>query len=520
MGSIQRKVSMTLAALYHFASLGGTLLASQTASLASWYDKTQYVKYNAASNQWEKIGSDQTFALGATTIYPGSSAPFVDYVWFPAGASQSYKVDASTVTATGLGAFHFISAGGYLWRATATDAYYTNDGTTWSSAIAVCKSPHQIRGMAAMERDIYVATDEGLFRIAPGDIVEGVMPWGTTSQYNGRGMINWQGSLYIPLRNRILRFDPSGATQDIWLSREADMPLTRMGSIAALTPMNNWLIAVVDGTASDNRPSVWAWQEEGWHFLATLPGGYGAMDAYYDRDNGLLWAGTQYGGAFWLGIPDYALNPYTDTTSEYMPYGWLETDRFYGGQLLLDKDFESVTILGDNLSANVHAKVYWQDEGSTAWELLGTADSDGEELRWSTYSTRPAGKWIKLGLLLKTNDPLETPRIRAVVVKFIPMIMDKLRDTVTIALYDYITFPDGTVDTYTRAQQWAHLFSTAVIKSVNPVIYQDPFGTQYEVKIVDWSTNAPTYNSDTGSGVVREQELTLVLEQVQDAAYT
>src|SRR5690606_7236839 len=116
-------------------------------------------------------------------------------------------------------------------------------------------------------------------------------------------------------------------------------------------------------------PSLWAWQEEGWHFLAKLPTSYFASQiqrysVLYDRESRRLWFTIPL-GLFYLEVEDYTLNPFNSSTYKYQPFGWIEQDRFYGGQYLVDKDWESVTVVGDNLSANVCAKVYWQDEGST-----------------------------------------------------------------------------------------------------------------------------------------------------------
>ncbi|WP_230677640.1 hypothetical protein, partial [Streptococcus pneumoniae] len=75
--------------------------------------------------------------------------------------------------------------------------------------------------------------------------------------------------------------------------------------------------------------------------------------------------------------------------------GWLETDWFFGGLYEIYKDFESVYISGDNLSSSLYAQVYWKDDDSTGWELLGTCTSPRTELRWSNYATRPASRQIK-----------------------------------------------------------------------------------------------------------------------------
>lgn len=417
----------------------------------------------------------------------------------------------------------FLAFKGVLYSTWQNDLYFLqSDGSTWSSAFPIGGDDVEIRGLAGMGDSVYCATDKALYRFAPGNVVEEATRFGSEDSTNGVGMVEYQGRLYIPAGGRIFRFDPSGQMQDIWISRENDLPASRLGRVMSLSRMNNWLVAYAMPATSQSRPTLWLWQEEGWHFIAAAPWTTEntslQYSSYYDRATSRLWFSAAGVGPLCVDIDDYTLNPYTSSSSLYMPYGWLEQDRFYGGQRLIDKSWESVTISGDNLSSGVHVKVYWQDEGSTAWELLGTADSDGEELRWSDYSTRPDGKWIKLGLLLQSNDGDETPRVRAVIVKFLPYPNDRIRDSVTLTVKDSVAMPDGTIDAYTLAQVKTHLES--LIDSVDPIIYQDPFGTQYEVTITQWAMTATRYEMKSSAGRVAEMRVQLVLEQIPENAYT
>lgn len=477
---------------------------------------------NVFSEVYDSTGDEidtAATALAATTLN-GPPAYVFDFIYIPTTAGLYWVTSAgATFTNTGLAATKVAGGGGYLWRANGQTLYYWN-GTAdpWVTVGDVGTAPWVVKSMAMLERDLYVATGDGLFRIAPGDLVEAITPWGNPHTDNGQYLLNYQNNLYVIVNGRVLQFTADGQVSDIWIKKDDGLPASRIGNVVALGKGLNALYALVASASTTGCPTVWVWQEEGWHFIAQIPSGALAPSAVvYDRDNARLWIGLKQQNLFDVYESGYAQNPYNDANSRYMPNGWIEWDRFYGGQLLIDKDWESVTVIGENLSANVNVKVYWKDEDSTDWELLGTATADGQELRWSTYSTRPAGKWIKLGLLLQTNSASATARIRAVSVKFLPMVNDRIRDTLNLTLSDYITFPDNTQDTYTRAQQWTHLLS--MIQRVPPLIYQDPFGSQYEVKVTDWSTNAVTYNTDTGTAVVREQEVTLVLEQTPDTVY-
>lgn len=481
-----------------------------------------YGTYNA--------GEDYTY-LGAASdsmaATPSSACVFNDYVVVGRGSASSLVVyDLPTKTGstpTGDPPADLLYAfGGYCYRSVAGDLYYLGDSpdfnsTSWEGPIYVCSPPYEIRGMSVLNRDLYLGCDDGLYRLAPGSVVEGVAPWPVSSS-NGAAMQTFGGSLYTTVNGRVWRFAPDGSFQDIWISRDADLVTGRLGPVVDLVAGDAFLLALVQESAATGQSSVWAYNDEGWHHVMTCPFGDATM-MFYDRTRQRLYVGTAAGEACYMHVPEYACNPYNDADSLYMPTSWIEWDRFLGGQVLMTKCWESVTIIGDNISANRCIKAYWQDEGSTDWEYLGTATSDGHELRWTNFSTRPKGRWIKIGLLLVTNDPAETPRVRAVVVKFLPMVNDRLRDSLTVTLRDKIEFPDGTRDSYTRAQQWAHLYSASVIKNEDLVIYEDVFGDQWEVVVRDWGASVPEFAHYGDENRVDEMEVRLVLEQMPDTQY-
>lgn len=483
-------------------------------------DETLY-KYDSVNEQFDSVGTvtgtdDVTsmVVFGPTLFFGRSSGNYT--------TMNTSEVFAGAATTRKLFALH----NDRLYGSWGNNLYYTDDGSTWSAAFAVGGSDSEIRGMAGMGDSLYMATDKSLWRFAPGEVVEFVTNFGAEDSNNGKGMIEYQGRLYIPAHGRIFRFDPSGQMMDIWINYEDDLPVARIGQISHLVRMNNWLVAYAVPAGLATRPSLWMWQEEGWHFVACAPQTAAISPdidlnvTYYDRGTSRLWFSNEGGCPFFVDIDDYTLNPYNVSGYLYQPYGWIEQDRFWGGNKLLPKNWESVTISGDNLSSGVHVKVYWQDEGSTAWELLGTADTDGEELRWNNYSTRPTGKWVKLGLLLQSNDGDETPRLRAATIKFYPVPNGRIRDNLILSLGDYVEFPDRTKDSRTLAQQITHLES--LVSTSNPIvaIYQDPFGTQHEVAIPSWNMTAPRYDVKSSAGAIQQVRARLVVERITASTYT
>jgi hypothetical protein len=208
-----------------------------------------------------------------------------------------------------------------------------------------------------------------------------------------------------------------------------------------------------------------------------------------------------------------------------MRTAWVEWDWFDSPILEAPKDYESITIMGENFGANQYVKVYWKDDDSTDWELLGTCDSNIEELRWGPppYTTRPNTKRFKLGFLLVSNSATETPRIRAFRVKYHLMVSDWFRWNIQVDVSgrsgSLAMTADGTRHTLTNSQIKANL--DALVKQVAPFLFMDVDGTYYEVKVTDanfayskWEYNESTSNS-WWEGVYN-----IVIEQVTQGTYT
>lgn len=455
---------------------------------------------------------------------PLDAAVFSGNIYVALSGSDIVYTSVGTVgisTLTGYEATLLHSFGGYLWRALDNEISYTADVSTWTDVGQVCSTPYMIRSMAGMEGSLYCACDDGLYRIAPGNFVEGIVPWPPSSE-NGRAIVNHQGSLYIALNNRVSRYTADGTLQDIWASREDDLPANRLGRVVALCSTDLWLVALVNGSSSSGRSSVWVYQEEGWHHLATLPTASGNT-MYYDRNGSRLVVGTSNGQLIVVPMSSSAINPYNDSGSAYSRAAWIEWDWFDGTVLEAQKDYESVTLMGENLSANNTAKVYWKDDDSTGWELLGTVDSNNEELRWTLASgTRPNTKRLKLGILLTAATHTSTPRIRAIRVKYHLMVRDWFRWNMQIDVSgrtgDLQMTGDGTRHTLTASQIKDNL--DALCKQVAPFIYQDVDGTQYEVKVVDGSFQYTKWeyiedpNTEWWEGVYN-----LTVEQIRPDAY-
>ncbi|MFN8468589.1 MAG: hypothetical protein U0X20_23725 [Caldilineaceae bacterium] len=459
---------------------------------------TDYLLTTAVSN-------DAAFVAAPAVLWDGK-------VYVALGDSH-VALDANTggglVVNTGASAF--AANAGYIWRSYQNKAYYSGDGSAWSEAVRIGSTDYLVRGMVGLGRDMYCANDEGLFQVTDGDLVMGITPWGTKASGQVR-MVNHQNALYIPISGRVLRFSADGTIMDVWVQRQDDLPQSLLGAPQILGAMNHWLLAALSG--APGASSVLAWQTEGWHQLCTLPAGLTPSCLYHDRDLARLWVATSQGLVFYTGIDDTAINPWNSSSSRYMPTAWVETMRFYGDLMRVDKDFESVFVAGD-FPAGTGVDIYYQSDQDPTWRLLGQVSDDGEEVRWSDYTLRPTGKWLRLGLLLSTNDPTKSPKVRAIVVKYMPMVLDRERWNLPLMLASNQEMLDGELSTYTAAQQVAHIKS--LIRSVEPVVFEDLDGTQYDVKVVGASRQV--YELDMLPGAQKNVTwvYTVAMEQVHAA---
>lgn len=369
---------------------------------------------------------------------------------------------------------------GYIFRTVENDLYYSGDLSTWTGPITFCRDGYQIRGLCGLNDYLYVSCDDGLFYLGAGDEVVSVYPWAAPDATNGKHMINYHGALFISLGESIIRYD-GNTFMGVGLDLGQGLPADRAGTVAAMVAQNNWLYCAIN--ANDGADSVWAYNDQGWHFVALLPEGATITAMAYRRDNKRLYIGTDLGLLWTVYAPDVAKESLTAAVvGKYRPYGWIETDWFYGGLIEVQKDFESVYITGENFSATQYAKVYWQDDDSMDWELLGTITTGRAELRWDDYATRPNTRQLRLGIALFTTLANYTPSIRAIRLKYHPMVSDWFRWSFPLLISDTQQEVSGSINAYTAAQKAAHL--DGLITQVPPFVFEDVDGVQYECKVM------------------------------------
>jgi hypothetical protein len=351
---------------------------------------------------------------------------------------------------------------------------------------------------------MYAATDEGLYKIGAGDLVSGVMRFNNVSTYNGIGMINHQGALYIPTYGDLLRFG-GAEVMSVNPTKDEGMPALKQGRVLSLGSHNYWLFALV-ATNLTIQDDAWAiiiaYNDQGWHYIGKMYqrdmdgvnylNGQQSGNILWDTVNNYLWVTGPY-VVYRYRLPIDNPNPYKDNSGnvKYFPGGFIETPWFYSGLKEIRKDCESVYVTGENITSARPVKVYWKDDDSTDWEYLGTVTSNRQELRWSDPATRPNTRQIKLGIVMTTDDYTQSPRIDAIRLKYQNMVQDRWRWQLSISVSDDQEMLDGELNIYTKERQRTHL--EALAKSVSPILFEDVDGTQYEVKVLGATEQVERY---------------------------
>lgn len=483
-------------------------------------------KYSSANNKWSYVTS-----AGSNPIR--SAAVFGPTVYFGTSSNDVYTMNTSEVTANvpGYDAHIFLTFRDLLYRADGNDVYYSADASTWEGPFVFGGSTSVITGLAGTGMDVYVTNEKALYRLAPGDVVEELSRFGSEDEGNGLGMVEYGGAIFIPANGRLFRYDPSGTIMDVWVSRQDDLPNARLGRIDALCVMNNWLLAYVNARKGIPKASILAYQTTGWHPLATLPNETPPLDdvtdltLFYDRANSKLWISGNALGPLYLNIDDYALNPYTITTYQFQSTGWIEWDWFDGPVRTMRKDYESVTVIGENFTSGRYAQVYWKDDASTDWEYLGQCTSNQTELIWTDSATRPYTRRLKIGMRLYSNNRFSTPKVEAITVKYHPMVTDWFVFNVPILVSgnDRGTpqqLLDGDANAYSADEIKSAL--DALATQGPPFIFKDPTGVQYVVKVKEPSSFTLQDLKWMDATSAREWAgfYMVTLEQVRAGAYT
>ena len=160
--------------------------------------------------------------------------------------------------------------------------------------------------MAGFGDYLYIGCDDGLYYLGFGDIIQKVTSWASIESTNGKHMMNYHGALYMSAGEALFRFD-GNAMLPVGLDLGEGLPANRSGTVAAIVQQNNWLLCAVNATSGQD--SIWAYNDQGWHHIATMPSGVVIADMVYQRSVKRLHILTTTGMIFSTYVPDVAREP-------------------------------------------------------------------------------------------------------------------------------------------------------------------------------------------------------------------
>lgn len=523
--------------------------APGAAGVTNLWNGTTWANYNTSTTLWGifSIGPTGQSALYNGTVYgisgndiikmqgttwtvvstranpPTALQTIGDRLYIGYGAAQILDVmttaEVFTADANSQKASLFTAWNGFIWAALGTDVYYSG-GSTWTT-VSVGDPGETITAMAGAGDYLYVATNNTLYYVGWGDQVRTVTPWPTLGV--SPRMLTYQGALYVALGRSLIKYE-GGSVLPMGLDLGEGLPALRDGWITAMATSNYWLFVAVAARDAKGTSTVWAWNGQGWHYISSLyntpaaSGQHSIDQLLYDRSQNTLYLRSSGSYMMTVTFPDVA-NYSTEVEPRYSPFGWLETDWFFGGLYEIPKDMESVYISSEVCDESNYIDVYFKDDDSTAWELLGRVTETRQELRWSDYATRPNTRQIKLGFALYSKQVGHSPIIRAIRLKYMTMVMDRWRWTLPIIVSDNQQMPNSDqTNQHNVYSQRQHL--DQLIIRVPPFILEDVDGVRYEAKILAAADSVEKWDRTVDGDPAIQYVYTLTVEQATTGAYT
>lgn len=398
----------------------------------------------------------------------------------------------------------------YAYARNKVDAF---NGSAWHSTASPAASPaevgdrtYPIRNLISWNGYLWAGKDDGLYKItnptgypSTGTLTSSkVLDFSATAyDVNFALMVVHNGDLYFSINNGLLKYTTGDVLTSISPDAGLDLAAEKRVHYRAAASTVNTLWVVGEG-ALDGDSVLLAYTEGHWHPVYTAsyiqnqairslvvePGWYGDLPR--------LWFGTGLRTAYvemptttqhrWLwdsatyGQVTYALN------------GYLYTSWFDGNIRTINKDWVQVELDVRNVGAAADGAPYiavaWRSDDAGSWVTLGTVETNG--LSTLTFPAASYSAKCQLRIYLYANTARDaTPRVEAVVLKYLERPADLRTYTRTYYLADRMVRRNGVLVNESLAEQLAHL--RTLRQSPEPLTWYAWWGTAYTVHMVDYS---------------------------------
>lgn len=428
------------------------------------------------------------------------------------------------------------------------DAY---DGTLWTGATpgsyAICgDATYAVRNLVSWNGNVWAGKNDGLYKIT--------VPTGypTTGSLSAQKIIDFlpvasdnnfammtvhQGDLWFNIGNGLMRYTTGDvltpAAPDTGLNVSTSKRAIYRNGISALGTL--WLLAEGDvspgqtvdvnmgyysGDVDVDASVLYCYYDGHFFPLAQLP----RLDQLLVRgicidpgwySNGpRLWFGSGVRLAY-CDMPTTTYRRWLVPGMNYADTGYLLTSWFDGNIRTIEKDWMAIELDiynsdTDEASESDTVRVYWRPDEETAWEALSAAFATRGLVTLAFPADSHSTK-LQLKVELASYDGTSTPRVEAIVLKYMERPEDVRSYTRTYKLASRLENRNGVIVTRSLAQQLDDLRTLREAKE--PLTHHAWYGTERTVHIVDYSVSEmPDEQSEAGDkgvmlAVVRLQEV-------------
>lgn len=410
----------------------------------------------------------------------------------------------------------------YAYDRNKLDCY---NGTQWgasaSSYVEVGDRTYPVRALVSWNGAVWAGKDDGLYKITipAGYPVTGslacqkIIDFGVLAYpENFAFLVVHQGDLYFPLNNGILRFTTGNVLQSIGpdtaLNVSADKRYHHRAAVSVLSSL--WVLAE-SGLLGDGK--LLAYADGHWHPVANHndspirsiciePGWYGNLPR--------LWVAHNLRIAYY-NMPTTTQRRWLWPDADYAVTGEWFSSWIDGNIRTVEKDWLAVEVDARSVPAVLGAvRIEWRPDEDTEWALLGVVEQSNVITELSFPTGSHSGK-CQLRVSLGRSEATDTPRIEALVVKYLERPQDIRSHTRAYKLADRLENRNGVVTTRSLAEQLADLRTLREAKE--PLTWRAWYGTEYQAHIVDFSVSEmpdeERGTSDKGAmlAIVRLQEI-------------
>ncbi len=452
---------------------------------------------------WVRIDD---WSYGFDTPAPGPTAPLIFHVF----GGLLYATQGNNV---------------YYTAGSGTDDDYPKPPNTWEwiGPIRIGAYGDEITGIAGLlyqelgQRYVYVSTQSHLYAILPGDIPFGLTAWPTSGATNGVGMKTFYNKIYVIVGGDLFSIQGNGDTLGAGVdNNNFGLPCGRQGAHYDIAMAPNFPFATIQASDTGGQSTVWVNKASGWHYVTKLPAGLKLNGTFYSATYNRLFVGTEGGTVLHCYLSNTTRDPRLDPAYRYEGRGVVDLGWYNGALVEQLKYWHSAFCDAGCLTESTRVRlIYLADADDQCDECINADYGNWLPLGHLSYAQQElvisgatlASKRIRLAAVLESDEPDQTPVIRAMGLRYVPRIIGRRRWSINVTwpsecLQDAVGVEIAGYD-QAETQRWMKRIEQTTV----PVPFVDLDGQAYQVLVAgashrtynvgcDDETNQLTYHID------------------------